>query len=107
MSRFETSFIDLCLKGLADLSEIDDYVDKWHHCEDDIEVHDFLGMSEDEYALWVEKPQSLRFILFSRKYNIPLSKAVKQLTELPFAARGANTSEIDEVMAWLKKTSRI
>ena len=103
----EMPFIDLCLRGEADLSEIDDYVEKWHLSKDDIPIYEFLGMTREEYALWVEKPQTLRSILFAHKHGISLKQAISQEAESSMAARAANAHEAKEVLKWLKKTGRI
>ena len=33
---------------------IDDYIDAWHEAETDLELHEWLGMSIDEYKIWLE-----------------------------------------------------
>jgi len=41
------------------LEAIDDEIDKWHspeHDDDDSKLHEFLGMSWEEYKFFVEKP---------------------------------------------------
>lgn len=101
------SFVELCLEGYAELSEIHDYVEKWHNGADDSPLHSFLGMSFEEYSMWVEKPQSLRFILFSKKYGIPIKEDSEQIFDMPLAARASDSKEINEVMRWLKKTGEM
>lgn len=107
MSKRKKPFIDLCLEGAADLSEVDDYIESWHLSAEDIPIHEYLGMKQNEYAIWVEKPQAIRFILFSRRYDIPIKEAFTQMAELPLAARASDTEEIDGVLKWLKRTGRI
>jgi hypothetical protein len=47
------SFIEKCINGDASLDEIDNYIDEWHDSDSDInlELHEFLGMSWEEYSL--------------------------------------------------------
>jgi len=52
------SFIDRVLGGEADVSKVDDFVDRWHEGEGSESLAAFLGMSEDEYALWAQKPHA-------------------------------------------------
>jgi hypothetical protein len=41
----------------ANESELDELVERWHNCEDsDLPLHEFLGISWDEYARWVQHP---------------------------------------------------
>lgn len=53
------TFIDKCVSGEATIDQIDDYIDEWHdRKEDNGEIYKFLGLSQSEYAEWVEKPSS-------------------------------------------------
>ena len=62
MYEIKKTFIDLCLEGKAELSDINDYVERWHTSDEDVSLHQFLGMTMSEYSLWVEKPMILRSI---------------------------------------------
>jgi hypothetical protein len=48
--------------------EIDDYVDRWHASDvgEKRSLHDFLGMTEREYATWLETPSSLGYLIRMR-----------------------------------------
>lgn len=98
----EKTFVDLCLNGEALLSDIDEFVESWHSSETGASLHEYLGLSWDEYALWVEKPQVLRFIMYSRKNDVCLAKATSQMEQPSVAARAANHEELAEVFEWLK-----
>ena len=102
------TYIELCLEGMADLTEIDEYIEKWHTSETDVPIYEYLGMNREEYALWVEKPESIRFILFSRRYGFTIEEAIDQMNELPLlAARASDTKELDAVIKWLKRTGKL
>ncbi len=79
MYERKKTFIELCLEGRADLSDIDDYIEAWHTTKGDASLHQFLGMTDSEYSLWVEKPDSLRFILLSRRFDIPVEQAKERV----------------------------
>ena len=53
---YEMSFIDACAAGLASIDDAEDYIGFWHDGghRSGLELHEFLGMSEREYALWLE-----------------------------------------------------
>ncbi len=72
------SFIEKCINGDASLDEIDDYIDEWHDSDSDInlELHEFLGMSWEEYSLWAVKPSLLAEILNHRKQDVSSKKLV-------------------------------
>ncbi|MEV2241066.1 hypothetical protein [Micromonospora sp. NPDC049891] len=107
MSSKQT-FVDACLSGRALLTEVDDYVSAWHDCEDDTrDLHEFLGMTADEYRLWVERPESLRFILAAHKNRMPVTELVLEQTGLMAAARAEAKDEAVHVLRWLIKTGRV
>jgi hypothetical protein len=47
------TFLDLVLAGEARQDDIDDFVEQWHDGDASCSLAEFLGMSDDEYALWV------------------------------------------------------
>jgi len=57
------TFVEQYLKGQIGLSQIDDFVDQWHDSDDDRPIEEFLGLTLEEYAAWVEDPQSLGRLL--------------------------------------------
>ena len=59
----ETPFIDLCLRGKALPAEIDDFVELWHEGGSTLPLHEFLGMTSEEYLAWVQKPELLPHII--------------------------------------------
>ena len=54
-----SSFIDMCLSGEALLDDIDDFVDRWHDGDSALPIHEYLGMTRDEYLSWVRNPDVL------------------------------------------------
>lgn len=66
------TFIERALDGeTTDIDEcIDNEIDHWHDSfMDDIELHEYLGMTWEEYAMWVENPNSLQSIIDNRRKN--------------------------------------
>ena len=76
MSKQCATFVELCLTGEASDRDIDDFVNRWHEGNDPKELSEFLGMTEEEYDLWVEQPESLRHILYARRHKMPLAEAL-------------------------------
>jgi hypothetical protein len=68
------TFLDLVLAGNAHQDDIEDFVDQWHEGDASCSLAAFLGMSEDEYALWVEKPSALRLIVQAHAEGMRLEK---------------------------------
>lgn len=104
------TFVDLCLSGEVVQDEIDDFIDLWHEGDGQGRpLHDFLGMTKDEYDLWVEQPGALRLILAAREQEEPdLYGAIARFAEMePVAARAADPQAAKDVLRWLRKTGRI
>lgn len=57
------NFIENCINGDALIYEIDDYIDSWHNSDSSLELHEFLGMSLKEYALYLEDESYLPCII--------------------------------------------
>jgi hypothetical protein len=102
-----SDFVDQCLAGEVAAEEIDDFVTAWHEGDDGRPIHQFLGLTPEEYAVWVEQPASLRYILFSRRHGIDLEDALELADRQAVAARTANEGEARVVLDWLRRTGRI
>ncbi len=86
------------------MDEIDDFVDDWHgNPNQDIELHEYLGMTWEEYSLWVACPDCLSDIAYSRRRDIPLTKAVNDNIHdnLKLAARSDKAWKIALLQQWI------
>ncbi len=64
----EPTFLELAMKGQVRPEAIDDYIDDWHaSLEATCDLHDYLGMTADEYARWVEDSTTLANIIAKRR----------------------------------------
>jgi len=61
------SFFERYLNGEVRADDIDDYVDAWHAHPNHQELHEFLGMSKEEYAAWLRDPEDLAEIARARR----------------------------------------
>ncbi|KPX19594.1 hypothetical protein ALQ08_103394 [Pseudomonas syringae pv. delphinii] len=70
------SFVEQCLKGSVREEEIERFVEDWHEGRKgaDMELHKYLGMSWDEYQMWVTTPSALSIVLAARKRGISLEQ---------------------------------
>lgn len=80
------TFIDKCISGEAKPGEIDDYIAKWHDLRKSTPdhqgggpIHTFLGMTDVEYAMWVEVVKRPRIRWF---------RACRRKKKNPNASRG-------------------
>ncbi|MGZ0708693.1 hypothetical protein ACWPKO_10180 [Coraliomargarita sp. W4R53] len=95
-------YLDLVLNGEEFDFAIDDYIDKWHDLPCAPEpLHDYLGMTLDEYNLWVENSDSLSQILYRRtmKSDMPVSD-LKEMHLM--AARSTSKHDPSVLTEWLK-----
>ena len=67
------TFMEAALNGRTAWRDIDDWVDRWHEGHGARELSDYLGMTEDEYSLWVERPSSLRSIVAARRAGVTVT----------------------------------
>lgn len=74
------TFIEMCVTGKAAASNIDDYVDPWHEGGDPRSLPEFLGMSETEYSLWVERPSAINVMILAHKKKVPLPRFLRSST---------------------------
>jgi hypothetical protein len=96
------NFVDLCLGGDVLEDEIDEFVENWHEDENSTqEIHEYLGMSWEEYSVWAIKPSILPLILTARKNGTTFDLEVNQ-ERLALAARAESSQEAAKLEAWLK-----
>lgn len=65
------TFLEKVLKGQARLADIDDHVECWHGSDSSVSLPKYLGLTEREYACWVEDPESLSKIIAARRTAAP------------------------------------
>lgn len=107
MSDTKENFIDRCVKGEVLLDEIDDFVDSWHESDSDQDIHEYLGMTEEEYSLWVANPDILPFIVKSRAEGKPLDEILHDLNKMPLAAKADSLAKTQKIISWLKSIDRL
>jgi len=64
------TFIDRCIEQpeLIDTDLIDECVENWHHSDisEIMSLHEYLGLTKEEYAQWVTHPEVIRSIVEER-----------------------------------------
>ena len=101
-----TTFMAACLQGEALLDEIDDYVERWHEGGAG-ELHDYLGLTDEEFGLWVEQPSALAWIVAGRRRHVSVATLLAEEQAQPVAARAANADEAVRVFDWLRRNNRL
>ncbi|EMY5506447.1 hypothetical protein V8T57_002916 [Bacillus wiedmannii] len=99
----ELKFMDACLQGEALLEDIDEYIDEWHESDTEEEIYEFLGMTFEEYGIWVENDAMLKTIFYSREIGEPILEVLKESEVQKLVARAATPEEATQVKTWLKR----
>ena len=81
MSDSPKSFIELAVEGVVSPAEIDAFVDRWHEMDAGRELHDYLGLTRPEHALWLVEPDMLTAIIEARTNEVPLQVLVSDTIE--------------------------
>jgi len=105
--KSKPSFIELCSMGEALLEEIDDYIDLWNESSQKAELHEFLGMTWEEYSAWVVEPDILPFIVTAHMEKEPLRKILIRQNEHRLAARAADPKISQQIIDWLRSKGDI
>ncbi len=109
MSEFRNktaSFFDLYSQGDVSEDAIDHFVGAWHDAgeADDRSVSEFLGLTTDEYAVWVMDARSLPLILAARRENEPLHDAVaRYVARMQAASDPLDRSPIWSLSHWVSR----
>jgi hypothetical protein len=100
-------FFDLYSRGEVTAEQIEGFVERWHENVDpwakDLSLHEYLGLSDEEYRVWVYDPDALPHILTARRQNRPLREVIaKRLDALVLENRPVNQTTISGLRIWLK-----
>jgi len=96
------NYISMCLSGDALLTDVNDFIDKWHETDTGLSIEDYLGMSKHEYNAWLLDDSILPYIIRSRHEKKDISEVFTK-DEMKVAARGSNAEQIVELFKWLKE----
>jgi hypothetical protein len=100
------SFLDLYSDGKVTAEHIDDFIDAWHESDDSEQrpLSEFLGMTEDEYSVWLASHRVLPLLVAARRDGRSVAAVVQQhLADLQHAAAPADETAIYVLSHWLEK----
>lgn len=100
-------FMQACLEGDALLEEIEEYIEAWHNSDSNEEIYEYLGMTLEEYFIFLEDESMLKTLFYAREVNIPIADFLQSNTEQMLAARAATPEEAAAVKEWLARTGRL
>jgi hypothetical protein len=103
------SFLELYGKGTVAADQIDDFIDAWHDSDDEEKrpLAEYLGMTDDEYSVWLASHQALPLLVGARRDGTPLVEAVRRhWADLHRAALPADETAIHVLSHWLDHHGR-
>lgn len=95
-----SNFIIDCINGDALLSDVNDYIDKWHENDTGLPLHEFLGMRKKEYILFIEDENYLGSIIRAHKSDKNIESIIQD--EIAIAARSDDTIKYGKLQKWLE-----
>jgi len=83
--------------------EIDDFIDRWHQETSPSELHEFLGMTWEEYSLWVAHPDNINIIIAARREHKSVLEAVNDNIQHAqrLAARTDDVGKLASLERWI------
>ena len=93
----QISFVDKLVDGQATVNEYDeydDYVDMWHDLPEGLDtpsLHEFLGLSWEEYQVVARDALAFRFVAMARKQKTSLMDVLETQAEHGFATRSQDS----------------
>src|SRR5437868_12859853 len=97
-----SSFIEQCLSREAEFDDIDDFIDRWHQDPQGKPLYEFLGMTRQEYALWVDECSVLPVIVSVRAQNKNLDQILEAVGHrLPMSAKAPGPGKTRNLIDWL------
>ncbi len=99
------TFFSLYSDGLIRADQIDDFVEAWHNSgnEEKRSLSEYLGMTDDEYAIWVMSHGALPAILAARRDRRKLADAVADYLAGLQRTHPANRPAIHALSHWLQR----
>jgi hypothetical protein len=100
------TFFDLYSQGQVTADQIDDFVEAWHESDDSEHrsLSQYLGMTDDEYAVWLASHRALPLLAAARRDGLPVTEVVtRHLVDLRSMAPTTGATAIHVLTNWLKK----
>lgn len=97
------NFMQMALRGDVMSDEIEDFVEEWHGSDSNVEVYEYLGLTWEEYSLWVSHPDYIDLVIAARRSDKPILEAVNdnlRSTER-LAARADDAGKLTALRRWI------
>ena len=84
MINTDDNFMNLCIQGKASYKDVDEYVEYWHKSNTNLELHEFLGLTFEEYGQFIKEDCFNRLVESRRlesAYDVSDVKELKTMVE--------------------------
>lgn len=98
-----SNFINDVINADALLDEIDDYIERWHNSDSELSIFEYLGMTEEEYFLWVEDDFYLKYIISAHEKSTNINTLLANEYSTKLVARSDSPEEAKKIYNWLKE----
>jgi hypothetical protein len=100
------TFVGACLAGDAFIDDVDDWVARWHDAPEEssiseLELNEYLGLDDAEYALFLHEPRVLRFVVAAHRRSRPVDELLVSRDDYALAARSEAPGDARRVLDWL------
>jgi hypothetical protein len=106
IAQTSPTFFTLYSEGRATAEQADDFVEAWHESGDEEtrSLAEHLGMSEQEYDVWLMTPRALPAILAARRTGRPLREFVAPFYDQLRTANDPRDASVLHTMGyWLRR----
>lgn len=106
VQRKPASFLQLYGEGRVTPGQIGHFIETWHNSDDSEQrpLAEFLGMTDDEYAVWLASRKALPAIITSRRTGRRLAEVVgEHLADLQRGGQHSDRAAIHALRHWLEQ----
>jgi DNA-directed RNA polymerase specialized sigma subunit len=104
----QQTFMEQYINGEVLAEDIDDFIDAWHRNPENKEIFEYLGMTMEEYSIWLRDPDVLPHVARARRANLDVVTVLRQsVDELPIAARSSDKLKVKRLLQWLEQRGKI
>jgi hypothetical protein len=99
-----SNFIEKCVAQEVAYDDIDDFIEQWHQDPQGKSIYEFLGMTGQEYDLWIAEDSVLPMIVSVHAQNRNLDEVLDECRrELPTVSNLPGPGKTRELIDWLTK----
>jgi hypothetical protein len=97
-----SNFIEKCIAQEVEYDDIDDFIEQWHLDPQGKSIYEFLGMTGQEYDLWVAEDSVLPVIVSVHAQNRSLDEILEECRHrLPVATDLPSLGKTRVLIDWL------